>query len=42
MCGSRVGHPNDPTCGLKGGPQSKSPLDELPSESPSCLPFGGW
>jgi len=33
MCGSNVGHPNDPTSGLNGGP---------PSESLSCPPYGGW
>jgi len=42
MCGSNVGHPKDPTCGLKGGPQSGSPPNELPSEFPSCPPSGGW
>jgi hypothetical protein len=40
---SSVGHPKDPTSGLKGCSPSKSPLGELlPSEFLDCLPFGGW
>jgi hypothetical protein len=36
-------HPNDPTCGLNGGPLSEFPPYELPlGESLGCLPFGGW
>jgi hypothetical protein len=42
MCASRVGHPKDPTCVLKGGLQSRSPSDELPSEPPNCSPCVGW
>ncbi len=41
--GASVNHPNDPTCGLKGGPLGRCPPDELPpSESLGCPPFGGW
>jgi len=29
MHGLGVGHLNDPTCGLNGGPPSGSPLNEL-------------
>jgi hypothetical protein len=43
MRGLGVGHSNDPTCELNGGPPSGSPLNELPPcESSSCLPFSGW
>ncbi len=43
MHGLGVGHQNDPTCGLNGGPPSGSPLYELPpSESLGCLPSDGW
>jgi len=42
MCGSSVGHPKDPTGGLKGGFPSESPMGELPlSEFPSCPPSSG-
>jgi hypothetical protein len=37
-----VGHPNDPTSGLNGGPSGKFLPGELPlSESPCCPPFDG-
>jgi hypothetical protein len=43
MCRSGVGHPKYLTCGLKGGPPSRSPLSELPlGESPSYPPLSGW
>jgi hypothetical protein len=42
MCGSRVGHPKDLTCGLKGGPRSRSPSNELPNDFSSYLRSGGW
>jgi hypothetical protein len=43
MHGWGVGHLNDLTCGLNGGPLSKSPLGVLfPCESPSCFPFDNW
>ncbi len=42
MYGSNVGHPNDLTCGLNGGPLGGFPLTELPrNESPNCPPFHG-
>jgi hypothetical protein len=34
---SSVGHPEDPTCGLKGGSSCELPL----GESSGCPPFGG-
>jgi hypothetical protein len=41
--GSGVGHLNDPTSGLNGGPPSISLLSELPlGESQGCLPSDGW
>jgi hypothetical protein len=43
ICGLRVGHLNDPIGGLISGPLGRSPWSELPlSESPGCLPFGGY
>jgi len=40
MHGLGVGHLNDPTCGLNGGPLNEFPPSELsPCESPSCPPF---
>jgi hypothetical protein len=43
MCGSSVGHSNDPTRGLKGDPPCGSLLGELPPcESPSWPPSSGW
>lgn len=42
MHGSNVGHPNDLTCGLNGGPLGGFPLSELPpNESPNCPPSNG-
>jgi hypothetical protein len=40
--GSNVGHPKDPTNGLKGGPPCKSPMGELLGESLSYPPSSGW
>jgi hypothetical protein len=38
-----VGHPKDPTSGLKGGSLSESPLGEFcPSEYLGCHPSDGW
>ncbi len=43
MHGLGVGHLNDPTCGLNGGPLNEFPPSELsPCESPSCPPFSRW
>jgi len=40
MRGLGVGYPNDPVCGLNGGPPCEFLLNELPlGESPSCPPF---
>ncbi len=40
---SCANHPKGPTCGLKGGFPSESPLSELPpSESLGCPPSDGW
>ncbi len=42
MHGLGLGHLNDPTCGLNGGPPSGFPLDELLlGESLGYPPFGG-
>jgi hypothetical protein len=42
MHDSGVGHPNDPTCELNGGPLGGFHLGELlPNEFPSCPPFDG-
>ncbi len=40
--GSGVGHPKDPTSGLKGGPPCNYLLGELLGESPCCPPSNGW
>ncbi len=43
MHGSSVGHQNDPTLGLNGGPLCGFPMGELlASESLSCPPSCGW
>jgi hypothetical protein len=43
MCGSSVGHPKGPTCGLNSGSLGESPPGEFPlSESLGCVPFDGW
>jgi len=37
-----VSHPNDPTCGLNGGPLGEFPPNELPlGESLGYPPFSG-
>jgi hypothetical protein len=42
-CGSSVGHPKGPTCGLNSGSLGESPPGEFPlSESLGCVPFDGW
>jgi hypothetical protein len=43
MCGSSVGHPKGPTCGLNSGSLGESPpCERSPNESLGYVPFDGW